>query len=152
MTDCRVRGFRREDASSIVRLHDMACEWFEEFPVTEAFIVEASLRPDFRLFVAESQRNVVGFAGALYQEHVGRAELGPISVDPGLQRTGVGSRLIERLLEFLKEKGIHRVVVRVKSSNKKARKFFQDRGFAKEVVLKNYTKKGEDVTQLVLFL
>jgi ribosomal protein S18 acetylase RimI-like enzyme len=125
--------------------------WFEEFPVNEEFIIQASLRPDFKLFVAESRGDVLGFAGVLFQEHVGRAEVGPISVSPGLRGRGIGSALLGKVVEFLREKKVHRVVVRVKSGNRRAYDFFASHGFSEEASLRNYTKKGEGVYQMVLF-
>jgi ribosomal protein S18 acetylase RimI-like enzyme len=152
MANFTVRGFRREDAGDIFRLHQQANQWFEELPIDEEFVVQVSLRPDFRFFLAEFDGDVVGFAGVLFYEHVGRAELGPICVHEKYRDMGVGSLLVEEALKFLGERKIHRVVARVKSGNKKAQLFFKVNGFGWEAVLKKYTKKGEEVVQMVRFL
>lgn len=148
MDDFFVRGFSRQDAKEIVRIHSEFNEWFEELGIDEDFVVQASMRPDFRFFVAESGGRVIGFAGVLYYESVGRAEFGPICVEEGMQRTGVGSAILSAVKGFLCEKGIHRVVVKVKSGNNAAMDFFSSQGFRREAVLEKYTKGLEDAVQM----
>jgi len=148
-TQPAVRWFLPEDAEAVVRIHKGNIEWFEEEGISREFVLESAQRSDFRLMVAEEGGEVVGFAGVLFFTAVGRAELGPIGILPEHHNNGVGGLLVESMLEFLKGEGVHRVVVHVKTANVKAAKFFLNCGFTFEANLRRYTKKGEDVVQLV---
>ncbi|MFH1836208.1 MAG: GNAT family N-acetyltransferase [Methanobacteriota archaeon] len=145
----KLRGYETSDAKEVVRLHRKFNKWFEKLPVDEEFINNASLRADFKIFIAEEKGEVAGFSGVLFQEHVGRAELGPICVDPIFQKKGVGSNLVEHAIKFLREKNIHRIIVKVKAGNVGAEEFFKSRGFEVEAKLKKYTKALEEVVQMV---
>lgn len=154
MVQVVIRDFRAEDVGVMVELHNQVGEWFEEtgVPLSRDFIISIAGRPDFRFYVAEVEsRGVVGFAGVLYYESVGRADLGPVCVSPEFQNSGVGSKLVARVLDFLRERRIHRVVVHVKSENHAGLEFFTGLGFQFEAHLRNYTRKGEDVVQMVFF-
>ncbi|MFH1721822.1 MAG: GNAT family N-acetyltransferase [Candidatus Altiarchaeota archaeon] len=146
-----VRDFAPGDEEAIINIHSACKQWFEEVEITADFLAEISKRPDFRLYVAVCQGSVVGFAGILYYLSVGRAELGPIGIDPPFESKGVGSRLASEAIEFLSEQGIHRLVVRVKEGNERAKEFFRKLGFTGEALLKKYTKKKETVYQMVYF-
>ena len=148
----RIRNFQREDAEHIVKIHEIAKESFEDIEMNSEFIINSSLRNDFRFFIATIDDEVVGFIGTLFYENVGRAEIGPIGIDDKYKNLGIGTNLVEHALEFLKEKNIHRVIARVKAENKIGLKFFEELDFKFEAYLKRYTKKCEDVVQMVRFL
>jgi ribosomal protein S18 acetylase RimI-like enzyme len=152
MTDVNIRGFDACDASGIVKLHQKYNHWFEETELSVEYVMQCSVRHDFRFFVAECGGVIVGFSGVLFYESVGRAEVGPICISEAYRRKGVGSKLLEAVTSFLSQKSIHRLVARVKSENKLGVEFFVKNGFAREAVLQKYTKKGESVVQLVKFL
>jgi len=147
-----VRDFKASDAPDIIRLHRTCAHWFEELDVGEAFVHEAADRPDFRFLVAEDEGHTMGFIGTLFYEHVGRAEVGPICVEPRCHGGGVGAMLLEKVLGFLSQRGIHRVVAKVKANNENAQRFFSSNGFAEEARLRGYTKDREDAIQYVRFL
>ena len=147
-----IRGFRAEDSERVVTLYKNSNEWFENVEVTREFIMQASMRPDFRFHVAEAEGEVIGFIGALFYESVGRAEVGPVCVDEKFREQGIGKMLVEKSLDLLKDNRIFRVTARVKAGNDNANAFFSSLGFEEEAVLRNYTKEGEDVTQYVRFI
>jgi ribosomal protein S18 acetylase RimI-like enzyme len=148
----RVRAFEGRDAEDIIRLHRLSSGWFEEDDISRDFIFSAANRADFRFFVAEEDGRVVGFCGVLYYESVGRAEVGPIAVDPAFEGNGVGSALLDYSIKFLSEKMVHRLVARVKEENARAREFFERNGFGFEARLPKFTRKGEAALQYVKFL
>ncbi len=146
-----LRPFKPENVKKILELHEKHAECFEDFEITEQFILDITQRRDFRIFVAELNE-VVGFAGVLFQEGVGRAELGPIAIDPECKENGIGTKLVYRVFDFLREKKINRVIVKVKVDNKSGLEFFRNLEFVQEGYFKRYTHGGEDVLQLVRFL
>ena len=152
MDEVIVRWFQPQDAEAVVRLHDENKEWFEELTLTKDFVVECSQRSDFRMMVAEQNGIILGFIGALFFESVGRAEIGPISTSQNFKDQGVGSRLLSSMIEFLKTIGIHRIIAHVKANNLNAIKFFLNNGFTFEAYLAQYTKKREDVMQMLYLI
>lgn len=147
----RIRDYESGDSREIVRLHRESPDSFEE-EITESFIESIAFRIDYRIFVCEKEREFIGFCGVLYHISCGRAEIGPIVVDRGNRRMGVGRSLVEYVMEYLREQGIRRVTAKVKASNKVGRCFFESLGFVGEGFFEKYTKKGEDVVQYVRFL
>ena len=152
MMSISVRFFEQADAEGILGIYRKAGMWFEDINIGKGFIVSSAERTDFRFLVAQEGLEVVGFIGCLYFESVGRAELGPIGVEPKFRGAGVGKALAAGMLSFLSERGIRRVSVKVKAANGGALSFFLGLGFRHEAYLREYTLAGEDVTQLVLHL
>jgi ribosomal protein S18 acetylase RimI-like enzyme len=148
----RVRPFESKDAAEIVRIHRLSANWFEEKDLTREFVHSMAGRPDFRFFVAENNGITLGFCGVLYHENVGRAEVGPIAVDPAFAGAGAGEKLLGYAITFLAEKKIRRVVARVKEGNTHAQEFFQKQGFKKEALLERFTKESENAVQYVRFI
>lgn len=148
----RLRFFEQDDAEGILRLYKAAGDWFEEVEVSRDFIIASSERPDFRFIVAEDGGRLVGFIGALYYDAVGRAEIGPVGVDEEARGEGVGGLLVDRIILFLREKGVRRAHVKVKSDNNRAQSFFLSKGFSYEAVLRGYTISGDDVVQMVAYI
>ena len=150
-----IREFEPSDARGIVRLHTESAECFESMEINEEFIQEISRRIDFIFFVAEQGTgtgDIIGFAGMLFNKTVGRGELGPVCVDPKHKNGGVGTLLVNHTLNHLQKHGVSRVIVKVKTVNDTALGFFRHLDFTREGDFKAYTKKGEDVIQLVKFL
>jgi ribosomal-protein-alanine N-acetyltransferase len=147
-----IREFKSQDARDIVRLHKEFEIFFEEMNISEEFILNISRRPDFRFLIAELNGEVVGFIGALFYTHVARAEVGPIAVDKRYRNIGIGTKLLEKILGFLGDKKIHRVISKAKAGNQRAMDFFLHNGFTKEGYFREYTKQREDVVQYVRFI
>ncbi|MDD5112361.1 MAG: GNAT family N-acetyltransferase [Candidatus Altiarchaeota archaeon] len=150
-TDALIRPFSAEDAPAIARLHKSFSQWFEEQEITQEYVLSCSLRHDFRFYTAVVDGRLAGFTGVLFYESVGRAEIGPICVDAAFQGRGIGSRLLSEVLEFLRERPIHRVTAKVKAENARVISFFERNGFEREAVLQKYTRMGEPAVQMVLF-
>lgn len=106
-----IRPERPDDADAI---HDLTMRAFAPMPFssgTEAAIIRA-LRDAGDLFlslVAEVDGAVAGHVAfsrvTVGGEHAGWFGLGPIAVEPGKQRQGIGKALIAKGLEILKRDG-----------------------------------------------
>jgi ribosomal protein S18 acetylase RimI-like enzyme len=147
-----IRDFRRGDEKEIVRLHLESSENFEEQEITEGFILTIANREDFRFFIMASEGRIIGFVGVLFHKNIGRAEIGPICVSPVYRGRGVGTRLLNHAIEFLGRQGLYRTIVRIKSDNRRAQRFFGKNGFEEEGYFQRYTRKGEDILQLRRFI
>ncbi len=148
----RIRDFTPSDADSLLRIHEQSAEHFEDLGINRGFIINISQRADFRFLVAELGGDVVGFIGFLYHINVGRGEIGPVCVEKRFNGRGFGSLLLESSFSFLKERGVSRVIARVKEGNTAGLRFFEGNGFSREGFFERYTSKGEDVVQIVKFI
>jgi ribosomal protein S18 acetylase RimI-like enzyme len=93
-------------------------------------------RPDWRVWVADEERSVVGFAVTGPSEDAdagpGTAELYAIYLDPGVYGTGVGRRLFTHAIEDLRERGFGAATLWVLESNDRARRFYDQAGWKLE--------------------
>ena len=152
LSNIRIREFDPLDAECLVRIHGELRENFEEHDINKEFILDISRRADFRFFVAVINHEIVGFVGVLFHESVGRGEIGPICVSLEYQKRGIGRELLQYAINFLMKRGIRRVIAKIKSHNRNGIDFFNRNGFRKEGHFVKYTKKGEDVIQMVRFI
>lgn len=86
----------------------------------------AAVGPE-RIWVAEENGAVVGFAGLIVEGR--RGELEPIVVAPELRGSGVGQALGERVIAAARELGLRRIDVRPVARNDGAIRFFHELGF-----------------------
>ena len=80
-----------------------------------------------RIWVAEQDGVVVGFAGLIVEGKAG--ELEPIVVAPHLRGSGLGKALGERVIAAARELGLRRIDVRPAARNDDAVRFFHGLGF-----------------------
>jgi RimJ/RimL family protein N-acetyltransferase len=62
-------------------------------------------------------------------------EITGLAVDPGVQRTGVGGRLLAAAVEFATARGARRLRLRVLAPNAAARALYAQSGFVIDAVL-----------------
>ena len=99
----------------------------------------------FPRFVAQYERNKEGF---LIAEEKGRVIgfsvtdpgglLMLIAVDSDYRGKGFGSKILEASLKFLRKKKAKKAYGHVRKSNEKVIRFYENHGFKKERVLKDY--------------
>lgn len=91
-------------------------------------------------------------AGAILCGHDGRrGYIYHTVVLPDWRGQGIGSALVERTVNALKEEGITRVCLNVTESNETGKKFWQDKGWEKKDFLGFYSKSITDRENLPLF-
>ena len=102
-----------------------------EFPYVERSI--DSLREKIRqgiivIFKAVDGGKILGFAEAEFLGE-GIARINGLTVKHGQRGSGVGKKLLDKALNFLKGNDVARVLLLVKESNKKAKKMYEGMGF-----------------------
>ncbi|SEK90676.1 Ribosomal protein S18 acetylase RimI [Carnobacterium iners] len=88
---------------------------------------------------SESEEKVVGFIGFHPPSHLKAHErtwIIDIGVDPTLQSSGVGKKLVDAVKEAAAKKDIHKLSLRVLGTNQRAVQFYQKNGFVIEGILK----------------
>jgi len=91
------------------------------------------------VIVAESAGKVIGYA-SFYDVAFKTGEIGSNAVDPEFQGMGVGTALIERMIEIFKEKGLYLVRVSTLEDDIPARRVYEKNGFEKIVKSVHYAQ------------
>jgi ribosomal-protein-alanine N-acetyltransferase len=93
--------------------------------------------------VAEKEEKIVGYVAAIVQG-AGLGHIISIAVHPRYYRQGIGTSLILRLIETLKEQGASTIRLEVRKSNIAAQKMYAKLGFKIAHTLPKYYENGED--------
>jgi len=93
--------------------------------------------------IAEKMGKIVGYVVAIVQG-AGLGHVISIAVHPEYYRQGIGTALILRLMEILKEQGASAVRLEVRKSNIAAQKMYAKLGFKIAHTLQKYYENGED--------
>lgn len=119
-----------------------------KFPMSKASI-ERDLRDErlSKYFVARALGVVVGYIGlwCIYPE----AHIISVAVDPDFQGRGIGKRLMETSLKWLKDAGFKHVFLEVRVDNTIAINLYKQFGFENVTVRKNYYQDGSDAFVMV---
>jgi len=87
----------------------------------------------------DAEAGVVGYA--VLWCVLDQGELANFAVAPGLRRSGLGARLLERMLEVARERGVERVYLEVRVSNEAAIGLYRSFGFTELGRRKKYYDK-----------
>lgn len=97
-------------------------------------------QPEVAVLVAEEHGQVVGYTYAAMEGTDYMSLRGPagvlydIVVDPGARGRGIGRRLLDATLAFLKSHGAPRVVLSTASGNAAAQRLFESAGFRRTMI------------------
>ncbi len=87
--------------------------------------------------VAEINGIVVGYiAGFLASPETGR--IFSLAVLPAYQNRSVGSYLLRELIDIFRKEGVHEIILEVRTSNIKAKKFYETHGFYRIGTIEKY--------------
>ena len=139
--DLHIREMELDDLSAVFSLGEQiftADKWpnlyrtWDEYELVESFASEGELS-----LVAEINREIVGFAlGTLIEKRRSSWIYGYlewIGVNPNVKRSGVGTRLFNRLTELMVNKGARMLLVDTQIENVEAINFFKKQGFGQEI-------------------
>jgi len=98
--------------------------------------------------VAEKKGKIVGYVAAIVLG-AGLGHIISIAVHPEYYRQGIGTALITRLMETLKEQGALTIQLEVRKSNIAAQKMYAKLGFKIAYTLQKYYEDGEDCVVLL---
>jgi ribosomal protein S18 acetylase RimI-like enzyme len=96
--------------------------------------------PDVAVLVADDKGDVIGYAFAAVEGYDYMALRGPagvlhdIIVDPEHRGRGVGRLLLDSTLEFLRSRGVPRVVLSTAEQNEAAQRLFASKGFRRTMI------------------
>lgn len=112
-----------------------------ENPVSNVWVIEYSN-------ASLGLKYIVGFVD--YWVTFDSGTICQIAVHPDIQRSGVGSQLMEEVIKDARAKKVNTLTLEVRESNEKAIKFYTKHGF--KIILKKpqYYSNGEDALYMVL--
>lgn len=124
-----IRKFQEKDRHSLIEL------WEEVFPNdpphnAPAKVIDAKLEVDDLIFVAESEKSLIGACMAGYDGH--RGWLYAVAVLHDYRRKGTGAALVNHTLQSLKELGCIKVNLQIRATNTVVAEFYKSLGFAVE--------------------
>ena len=129
-----IRKFKLEDLQSVIELSKKAYEWKDGKEIKEHaknftnYTLEKYLSEPEGLFVAEENRKIIGNCfGHIDEKDKELGWLWYIAIDPNSQGRGIGSKLLNNLLQYFKRKGIKKV--KLGTDRPKAVPFYQKHGF-----------------------
>ena len=96
-------------------------------PWNEATFRGLLRRPDAEVVGAEADGELAGYAA--YWVMFDQAELGNIAVAPEWRGRGVGTRLLEAVIERVAERGVRELYLEVRVSNEVAQRLYRKYGF-----------------------
>ena len=133
----KIRKFEYSDISKISEIiKKVFCN-----PWSDSYLKKITDQYPNGFFVAEKNKEIVGFVMG-YEKEKGLGWIKIIAVDPEYQGQGIGSLLmnfiVEKLISFPK------IGLRVRTNNEKAIVFYQNLGFRIESTINNYFKNGDN--------
>lgn len=133
-----IRKFQPQDFQWVIDIerkvfdeHDpyLYMQFYETYP--EGFII------------AEINGFVVGYvAGFMAMEGTGR--IFSLAVHPSYQNRGIGRSLLKEIINIFREMGVSEIILEVRSSNAKAKRFYKRYGFYQFGIAQKYYNDAED--------
>lgn len=124
-----IREFQENDKDSLIKLWQAV--FVDDPPHNEpSQVIEAKLRVDDLIFVAETKAEIIGACMAGYDGH--RGWLYAVAVDPAHRRGGTGAKLVNFSLRALKQLGCIKVNLQIRSTNTGVADFYRSLGFSVE--------------------
>jgi ribosomal-protein-alanine N-acetyltransferase len=127
-----VRKYVPADAEGISAISQQAPEAAQWSPGG----YEGAVRAGQLVLVAESKRTVSGFMVCRFA--AGEGEILNLAVTPAERRKGVGSRMLAVAVDEAGANRVERMYLEVRESNRVAIAFYENHGFAKSGVRRNY--------------
>jgi len=112
------------DAVAVVEEKCFATPWSRE-----SFWRDASSSDAFYLLAIDEEANrVVGYVGCWILAYEG--SITNVAIDPEYRRQGIGRKMLLKLIEIVKEKGVTALTLEVRVSNEPAIKLYEGLGFS----------------------
>ncbi|MBD7912973.1 MULTISPECIES: ribosomal protein S18-alanine N-acetyltransferase [Clostridium] len=129
---------KKEDLSQVLEISSLS---LKESWSLDSFSKELS-NPLAKYVVAKTDNKTVGFAGVWII--VDEGHITNIAVHPEFREKGIGSDLVQSLIEHSKSWGCHSLTLEVRASNKPAQNLYKKFGFVEEGIRKRYYQDNKE--------
>ena len=134
--DFKIRLADEGDLPALIALADELAPGEADAEKRVNVLMQSLRDPDYDLLVADVEGEIVGFIDHwVIHDFVHGAKMGYVQnlyVAPNYRRRGVGSRLLQEIIERAKAKGVLEVHVSTEFENKPAIELYKKQGFLRE--------------------
>lgn len=126
-----IRSFTRGDLEAVISLWDRTGLIYKQNPPREdiTFAIESG---HGQILVLEEEDEITGSVMVGHDGH--RGWIYYLSVDPGHQNGGRGETLVRAAEDWLKERGVRKLELQIRDTNKRVRDFYAKIGYEHEPV------------------
>ncbi|MHA1298708.1 MAG: ribosomal protein S18-alanine N-acetyltransferase [Candidatus Helarchaeota archaeon] len=140
---------RNVQPTDIKRLHDIEIRSFKT-PFSYKMLEHLSKTKNVIYLVGEIEKKIVGYS--IVSLHDAEAHLISIVIDGNYRRKGLGTQLLQKNIEKIKENNIKKLLLEVRVSNEPAREFYSKFRFKPVRTKVNYYSDNEDALEMELNL
>ena len=143
--DVQVRSMRREDVDAVVEIETEAFSspWRKE---TFAELVD---RPALEMLVMEHpDEGIVGYA--VLWCIMDQGELANLAIVPRMRNRGLGTRLMARVIELARERGVAAMYLEVRESNAHALQLYRRFGFSEVGRRRGYYDRPKEDARILM--
>jgi ribosomal-protein-alanine N-acetyltransferase len=134
----QIRWLIRRDMDEVLQIEE---ESFE-FPWTEEEFLCCLRQRNCIGTVVEVDNKIVGFM--IYELHKSMLRLLNFAVHPEIRRSGIGTKMVQRLIDKLSQQRRREIVLEIRETNVPGQLFFASMGFRAEFVLRNHYEDTEE--------
>ncbi len=158
----RIRAAEPKDATELVALAEAVGGEPEGWLISDSrwrsvgeerrYLRAVRKHPDAAVFVAESERGIVGRLWVARDPHPASrhvADLG-LMVAAHARRRGVGWALLEQAVDWARQAGVRKLELHVFPHNEPALRLYERFGFAREGYRKNHYRRGNGYVDAIL--
>lgn len=142
-----IRQYVPADVEQVHEINQLSLE------ISFRFYFDLFHRTEPELFlVAEHENKILGFILVKDGENFGEKQTGiiyAIAVSPNYRSSGIGSQLVNTILNVLRAKHIKKLFLHVRVGNEGAIRFYFKLGFTKLQTIKEFYSWGEDADRMV---
>jgi ribosomal protein S18 acetylase RimI-like enzyme len=143
-----IREFKSEDAEAVIAVQDGVKDCLGDLYTKESIVQDSSY---INFFVAEDEGKIVGYIGFTDLKN-GIGMTLSLAVAKDQHGKGVGSALVEKVIEYATANSFRKVLTLVRVNNAAMIGLSKKKGFVEEGVLKRHFRTGEDVMYLSYFI
>ncbi len=130
-----IRQMREEDLDQVAQLE---AETFST-PWSRESLLSFWQREDTVFLAAERDGEIVGYCG--YLQIFDEADILNVAVKEAYRNRRIGTRLVEKLIETGKDRGVSQFTLEVRQSNKRAIHIYEKMGFVSAGIRKNFYER-----------
>lgn len=134
--------------SDFASIESVLTSQFDDFWTTSILKQELQ-NPNSRYFVAIQDDSVLGFAGIW--KSVDEYHITNIVVRKDLRKKGIGSQLLEKLIEVAKSEKVTSLTLEVNTNNLSAKKLYKKYGFQILGIRKKYYHQTDDALIMTFY-
>ena len=140
-----IRWMIRRDMPEVLDIEQASFE----FPWLEEDFIRCLRQRNCIGMVAEYDERVVGFM--IYELHKKNLRVLNFAVVPDLFRRGIGSQMVDKLVDKLSKQRRSQIILEVRETNFAAQMFFKAKGFKAESVLRDYYDDFSEDAYLMVY-